>query len=485
MGSGRAVLNIVVRSRRDAAAVEAMVSRFYSDWVIRIYTLHGARRGEDMLRELESFVDRDRFYYVLLGREDKEAADYLTEYAPENVFVHIVPRARVRNARIEHIAHELLVARSIPRLSIRWRESDKSYLFLEREGRWLEGLEFDPGYDFFWGLGWFSVMSSQIIGNRLPRNPLVLRRRLGEHFIYSGERVIAKLFISDSGSRPSGKYVSSSIDEVYFSNIDFKKMIEVNRNILALFERIAVEFLKNLGDFDTIIVPWSGGKDSTATLLIALEAFGRSRVHVVYGDTGTEFPLSRNYVYRIAGKLGIDFIEAYAGIDKVLEEGVAPMPTHDNRWCTGMKVDSIENTIKKLADGRTLIIVGDRDAESPKRAMRPYVRRGPVINSIIATPIREWSGALVQLYIMYKGLPLNPMYEYGFYRIGCYMCPALRNWEIFLMTNNFRLHSQLSKSKIFQEFIKLRLASRETEQSRARFTCSLGDERLGFSVCGG
>ena len=483
MGSGRALLNIVVRSRRDAAAVEAMISRFYSEWDIRVYTLRGARRGEDMLNELESFVDREQFYYVLLGREDREAASYLAEYAPRNVFVHVVPRARVRNARIEHIAYEFLVARSIPRLSTRWREEDKSYLFLGREGYRLEGLDFDPGYDLFWGLGWFSRLSSQLVGGKLPKNPLVLRRRLGEHFIYSGWRVLAKLFIDDNSSRPAGEYAGSDSD--YSLDVDLKKVVEVNKDVLLLYEKVASALLRSLGDFDTIIVPWSGGKDSTATLLVALEVFGRSRIHVVYGDTGTEFPLSRSYVYKIAEKLKIDFVEAYAGIDKVLEAGVAPMPTHDNRWCTGMKVDSIENTIKKLADGRTLIIVGDRDAESPRRAMRPYIRKGPVENSVIATPIREWSGALVQLYIVYKGLPLNPMYEYGFYRIGCYMCPALRSWEVFLMTANFRLHSQLSKSKIFQEFIKLRLAGQKVKQNKVRFTCSLSDEKLGFSVCGG
>ncbi len=89
------------------------------------------------------------------------------------------------------------------------------------------------------------------------------------------------------------------------------------------------------------------------------------------------------------------------------------MPTHDNRWCTSRKIASVMVTIAKLSEGNTLIITGDRNAESRRRSLRPSVR---VLdkNTIMLTPIKLWSGAHVQLYILKKGLRFNPLYEKGF-----------------------------------------------------------------------
>lgn len=39
-------------------------------------------------------------------------------------------------------------------------------------------------------------------------------------------------------------------------------------------------------------------------------------------------------------------------------------------------------------------------------------------------PIRDWRAIEVWLYIRWRQLPYNPLYDNGLERIGCWMCPA-------------------------------------------------------------
>ncbi|KSW11299.1 hypothetical protein CF15_00020 [Pyrodictium occultum] len=448
------MFTIIVRSKRDADAVKAMLDRFYPGWGVEVRTLHGARGGEAMLAELSGIVEPDRFYILLLGREDAEAARLVREEAPRNVVMHMVPRRRVRNARLELLYAEVARARSMIRVSASWDPSRRVFLLGPRApGQPLEGLEPKPSLEAFIGVGRFSEILSRLAGGRVGRNPLVVRASGSLHLVYNGARPRAELDIVDEGPAPRARLLEGS-EPV---DVDLPRMVEANRGVLGLYERASARFLEGLGEFDTVIVPWSGGKDSTATLLLALKIYGRDRVRVVYGDTGTEFPLSVEYVEQVADKLGIDYVRAYAGIDKALLKGAAPMPSHSSRWCTGLKVEAVERAVRKLARGRTLLLIGDRDAESPRRSARPPVRPGPAEGIMAAAPLKLWGGVHVQLYILSQGLPLNPMYEHGFYRIGCYMCPALRSWEVYVLTSTPGLHFRLLRSPIYRRFIASRL----------------------------
>ena len=445
------LLNFIVRSRKDAAAVEAMVERFYPGWEAGVYTLKGARSAEAMLDAIQSIVERaPGFYVVLLGREDADKREFLESMLPPNVAVHVVPRARVRNARLEMLYYETVRARARLRLNLRWQ--DGVYV-IGGSGEGLEGLEPEPSYEAFIGVGRFGRLVERLAGGRVGSNPLVVRASGGLHLVYNGPRVRARLYIEDRGFRPKAEIVGGEPVD-----LDLGRVVEANRGSIEAYVRASVEWLRSVGEgYDVVVVPWSGGKDSTAALLLAMEAFGKDSVRVVYGDTGTEFPASREYVERVARKLGIDYVVAYAGLDRELMKG-APLPSHDNRWCTGLKIEAIESAISDAAGGRrALVVVGDRDAESPRRSGRPPVREGTRRNLTVVAPLKPWGGVHVQLYILSRGLELNPMYGYGFYRIGCYMCPALRNWELYALTSNIDLYVKLSRNAIFRRFIQARL----------------------------
>ncbi len=473
---GLIMINIVVRSKRDVDAVKAMLNNFYREWSIKVYSLHGARSFEDVVDALDKIVSPDEFYVILLGREDQNVVDELNRTLPMNATAYTVPRARVRNTRIEHLAHIFDLARSMFRLAVTWDNEIESYVFGLRKGIMLEGYEYNPAYDVFIGIGrGFTKVLEKVLGTSICLNPVLVRKFGGLHDIYCGFYKVAELEVPDNGFKPNGRVIKDSIPK----NVDMDSLLKANNEVLRIYEHISKKFLRRFIDWvDTVIVPWSGGKDSTAALLLTLEVFPRSKVKVLFSDTGTEFPWTIEYVEEVSRKLGIEVVKVYAGIDRgLLEEGM-PMPTHDNRWCTGRKITSVTLGLSKLSSGNTLIVTGDRDAESRRRSVRPPIR---IVDkqTLVATPLKLWSAAHVQLYILWKGLPLNPLYERGFYRIGCYICPALRSWELYIMVNDPLISSKLKDYPLYHEFLKHRM---KLQFKKARREHGVACDYL--SICG-
>ncbi len=447
------MLKIVVRSKKDRDAVLATLSKFFTDWNIDVYTLHGARDKESILRELKSIITDRAFYLVLLGREDEKIVDYIKHELPPNVAIKVVPRARVRNTRIEVLAREINIGKALFRLSVGWYEDESAYIFSYGRGLELEDYIIDPAYDIFLSIGsGFRDMLSKLFSTELPELVLLVRKYGGEHNVYWGRRLFGFLKIPDEGCDVYAVLRKDrTLDEFQSTEVKLEKVLTINREVLKLYEEISINYLKSLGNFDTVVVPWSGGKDSTATLVLALKLFPKDVIRVIYVDTGLEFPQTLHYVEMLSKELNIELYVEYAGIDQALREGM-PMPTHDNRWCTGMKMEAASRAISRVASGRTLILLGDRDAESRSRSLRPPTRDRTVF--IEATPLKFWSTAHVQLYLLMNNIKLNPLYLCGFYRIGCYICPSLRSWELKLIKEYNLLSSDRIHRDLFEKFLK-------------------------------
>jgi 3'-phosphoadenosine 5'-phosphosulfate sulfotransferase (PAPS reductase)/FAD synthetase/3'-phosphoadenosine 5'-phosphosulfate sulfotransferase len=453
------MINIVVRSSRDADAVKSMIKKFYPEWEIKVYTLHGSREIDDVKYYLDKIISNDQFYVLMLGKEDKDLVNELVRNKPVNLAIVLVPRRKVRNTRIEHLAWLFDIGRSMFRLGVGWDRERNAYILDPYRGIKLEDYRYDPGYDVFIGLGDNTRRYlEEIISGKICSDPLMLRVYNGIHNVYCGDKIVAKISIPDEGIKPTGTYILKNNS---FPQHILSETIRANKEIMNIYERIAIETLKKYREWaDTVIVPWSGGKDSTASLLLTLRVFRRDKIVAVYADTGTEFPWTREYVEEISEKLGINTVRVYAGVDKGLLVENMPLPTHDNRWCTLRKINAIEKVIHEYMDkGNVLIVKGDRDAESRSRSIRPPISTDSE-NRIVVTPIKFWGTIHVQLYLLSKGISLNSLYYKGFYRIGCYMCPALRSWELYIMLKDPEIRKVLEKYSIFKMFIKKRIGEK-------------------------
>ncbi len=447
------MLQIIVRSKRDADAIRAVITRFYPEWDIVVRTLRGFRSPPDVETLIDEYLTRERYRYtiVMLGKEDEELSKHLEHRLPPNALVHVVSRAKIRNATLEQLHYEIEVARSKFRLITRWISEYQAYVFRPSGyGEILRGLDINPAYDVFIGIGeYFRDHVRRVTGRDVGLNPLIVRKFGGEHYIYSGPKPVLKLKITDLGLTMMYESLSNECVDV-----DLDAVGKLNEDVLKIHEEIALSQLKAYNGWaDVVLVPWSGGKDSTTVLLMASKVFGKRKVRAIFADTGLEFPATEEYISELSKVLGIECVRVKAYIDQGLLRENLPLPTHDNRWCTARKIAAIESYINELKGVNKLIVIGDRDAESEARARRAPVRH-EAEDRIVITPIKMWSTAHVQLYLHMNKIPLNKLYEYGFYRIGCYICPSLRSWELSIVLHKREIIRGIRYPELFRKFLE-------------------------------
>jgi len=208
----------------------------------------------------------------------------------------------------------------------------------------------------------------------------------------------------------------------------------------ATIEAITDEIRRLYGEDETPwVVGYSGGKDSTAVLqLVWLALAGLPRkdrvktVHVISTDTLVENPVVAAWVtsslrmmgeaarakhipvtpHRLTPKVSDSFWVNLIG------RGY-PAPRHKFRWCTErLKIKPSNEFIRSVvqSSGEAILLLGSRKAESTARARflsrledgRVRERLTPnasLPNSLVYTPIEDWSNDDVWLFLMQVANP--------------------------------------------------------------------------------
>jgi len=178
------------------------------------------------------------------------------------------------------------------------------------------------------------------------------------------------------------------------------------------------------------IVCFSGGKDSTALVLWALENLGEPGVDwtPVFCDTGWEHPITYAYVQEINrtvlnSSLVTVKSEKYPNGFVQLAVERKSFPSVKRRFCTGeLKVFPLHTYYESLADEITSY-QGIRADESASRANMTETQWVDDAGGYwIKRPLLRWTAA--QCFdIMYRnGVKPNPLYLLGSSRVGCYPC---------------------------------------------------------------
>jgi len=216
-------------------------------------------------------------------------------------------------------------------------------------------------------------------------------------------------------------------------------------------------------NFEIYIVAYSGGKDSTATLLWTLDNLPRERVRVVFCDTGAAWPETYDYLDYIEQELDVEIKRVKAGdrplppgrngkithgcfrgvsgglFDLVRARGKWPGPQY--RYCTqylkrhplDLYCDEQPSPIK---------IFGQRAEESEVRSkLNPFDLTGDNTRHPMYRPVLYWSERQVwDCLRAYRILP-NPIYNYAT-RCSCWCCIMGRPREVL---NFCRLHPDIAQ----------------------------------------
>ncbi len=455
-------LRIIVRSKRDADAVKSSIGRFPETRHAEVISLGGARRNRLVSQALSVI---EPYSIVLLGREDKDVYDTLTIEASRVPFVAVIlaRTKKVRNSTVEMINALITRGRAIIRLATSW--TGEAYKLSRVYGYEEVPVPIHPASDsfFIYGRGFQRALRVMGVGGDVPDKAVLLAVKLeaGRHVVFSGPRELGKVFMYDYGPSPRGEWTGTPPIRVPES---LESVASANADLVETLEEYAVKDLENAPPADTVVVPVSGGKDSAATLVLATKFFGPEKVRAVYVDTGIDFPENREYVEELTANLGVELAVEHAGVDTgLLQEGL-PLPAPEYRWCTGRKLAALNRAIRKVSRGRTLLVVGDRDAESERRSRRPLVRVDSSLPYPTISPIRLWSGAHVLAYLYSRGITPSRLYEDGFYRTGCYLCFSLRTWELMIMEDEGYIERILSlkpeHGRLLRAFLELKRRSR-------------------------
>lgn len=220
--------------------------------------------------------------------------------------------------------------------------------------------------------------------------------------------------------------------------------------------------------FDHWIITFSGGKDSTTSLIVALETASQRglsvrRIDVIYSDTLIEIPVIREYALYF-----LRFLEEFERVAQLplychivqpaLEErfwvcllGKGYPPPHQQfRWCTRrLKIEPVEAALKfHIRPNRTAILTGVRFGESVNRDLRlnHSCRRGGEcgqgawfqyssrLQAAYLAPIVYWKECDVWDFLNFLapgwGYPTHllekKVYNGRETRFGCWMCTVVR-----------------------------------------------------------
>ncbi|MCX6688223.1 MAG: aminotransferase class V-fold PLP-dependent enzyme, partial [Methanoregula sp.] len=210
-------------------------------------------------------------------------------------------------------------------------------------------------------------------------------------------------------------------------NWDF--VVEQNRYHLKNLERSAVRAIKqHVHDRPITNVSFSGGKDSTAVYTLAKKA---GVTNAFFIDTGIEFPETVEFVQ----SMGIPVIPKSTDFWQAAEK--AGPPGKDNRWCCKfLKQNPLRTVLAQT--GPCVTVQGNRWYESWNRADLEEAVQNPLNPlQLNVSPIRNWRALEVFLYLWWQKVPVNPLYDRGLERIGCYLCPAMLESEYELLREQY------------------------------------------------
>lgn len=184
------------------------------------------------------------------------------------------------------------------------------------------------------------------------------------------------------------------------------------------------------------IVSFSGGKDSTALLLMMLEK-GMPVDDIVFFDGGWDFPQMYDHVRKIENYIGMKITRVYPNEtfdhymfnyqpmrgNYVNKKGLS-WPDFKNRWCTRYKINAINKYCNQFPEKKIYQGIAFDEAKRIKDDGN--------------YPLFDWQITEKEAldYCYSKGFYWDGLYT-KFNRVSCFCCPLQRISELKELCNNY------------------------------------------------
>lgn len=222
------------------------------------------------------------------------------------------------------------------------------------------------------------------------------------------------------------------------------------------------------------IVTFSGGKDSQATVIWANNNL-KEEYQIVFCDTAWESAITYQFMLEFEAGIQQEITHLksskYKGfIDMVKTK--KRFPATKSKFCTEeLKVKPMIDFILDKVKSNCNIYQGIRWEESTNRAemnkiddyfknyYTPILKTNPKTGkttkrtysyrkkevleflkkheATVIRPIISWTGIETIAYITENGFQYNPLYDFGFHRVGCFPCIMCNHSEILLIIKEF------------------------------------------------
>lgn len=240
---------------------------------------------------------------------------------------------------------------------------------------------------------------------------------------------------------PTIEFIDSSCSEYVLSEEEaIQRLREANKIQLSKISEQSKNFVRETCEKysdRTILVSFSGGKDSTVVSDIVIKALGSKKIWHAFGDTTLEFPTTYEYVSKYRDMNEIPFVpqalvKANGDFYNLCDE--LGVPSRIQRWCCSIfKTGTLGKAINWLSKGvgkGTLTFDGIRSSESARREDYDDITEDNKIGKqVLASPIKEWLDLDVWTYMLSNKLIFNDAYRYGYTRVGCIPCPFNSPWS--------------------------------------------------------
>lgn len=181
----------------------------------------------------------------------------------------------------------------------------------------------------------------------------------------------------------------------------------------------------DINSFDLYTASISGGKDSTALLLWAIQNLDRKKIIAVYWDSGWNIPECSQYVYYLCRKYKVRLILCGEKNTELLYENIRRYgyPSYAALWCQHLKTSALDYANKYIRDNissNMLCLMGLRRSESIKRSDVPTFARFSGLMHFV--PLADMTDDELIRFIDASGEKIPPIYNFV-NRTGCLFCP--------------------------------------------------------------